>query len=84
MALQGSDDITRETTVYNSHLKNEFTEVNCVICVMVHNWTTQEHENIKQFVSVIKILLILSDLWRVGGFLWVHRFPPPIKLTTTI
>jgi hypothetical protein len=37
MALQGSDDITRETTVYNSHLKNEFTEVNCVICVMVHN-----------------------------------------------
>jgi len=21
MALQGSDDITRETTVYNSHLK---------------------------------------------------------------
>ena len=51
---------------------------------MVHNWTTQEHENIKQFVSVIKILLFLSDLWQVGGFLRVLRFPPPIKLTTTI
>jgi hypothetical protein len=35
---------------------------------MVHTWTTQEQENIKQFVSVIKILLFLSDLWQVGGF----------------
>ena len=26
----------------------------------------------------------VSDLWQVGGFLWVHGFPPPIKLTATI
>ena len=24
----------------------------------------------------------VSDLWQVSGFLWVLRFPPPIKLTT--
>ena len=26
----------------------------------------------------------VSDLRQVGGFIWVLRFPPPIKLTTTI
>jgi hypothetical protein len=26
----------------------------------------------------------VSDLWQVGGFLWVLRFPPPIKLTATM
>ena len=26
----------------------------------------------------------VSDLWQVSGFLWVLRFPPPIKLTITI
>jgi hypothetical protein len=26
----------------------------------------------------------VSDLWQVGGFLWVLQFPPPIKLTATI
>ena len=26
----------------------------------------------------------ISDLQQVGGFLWVLRFPPPIKLTATI
>ena len=51
---------------------------------MVHTWTTQAQENIKQFASVITILLFVSDLWQVGGFLRVLRFPPPIKLTTTI
>ena len=25
-----------------------------------------------------------SDLWQVGGFLRVERFPPPIKMKTTI
>jgi hypothetical protein len=28
--------------------------------------------------------LFVSDLWQVGGFLWVLRFPPPIKLTAMI
>jgi hypothetical protein len=27
---------------------------------------------------------IVSDLRQVGGFLWVFRFPPSIKLTATV
>jgi hypothetical protein len=30
------------------------------------------------------VLKFVSDLRQVGGFLRVLRFPPPIKLTTTI
>jgi hypothetical protein len=30
------------------------------------------------------VIKFVSDLWQVGGFLCVLRFPPPIKLTTTI
>jgi hypothetical protein len=37
--------------------------------------------NLMQPLYVIKFF---SDLRQVGGFLWVLRFPPPIKLTATI
>jgi len=30
------------------------------------------------------VIKVVSDLLQVGGFLWVLRFPPPIKLTATI
>ena len=30
------------------------------------------------------VIKFVSDLRQVGGFLRVHRFPPPIKLTATI
>jgi hypothetical protein len=30
------------------------------------------------------VINVVSDLRQVGGFLWVLRFPPPIKLTATI
>jgi len=30
------------------------------------------------------VIKFVSDLWQVGGFLLVLRFPSPIKLTTTI
>ena len=30
------------------------------------------------------VLKFVSDLRKVGSFLWVLRFPPPIKLTTKI
>jgi hypothetical protein len=30
------------------------------------------------------VIKFVSDMRRVGGFLQVLRFPPPIKLTTTI
>jgi hypothetical protein len=30
------------------------------------------------------VIQFVCDLRQVGGFLWPHRFPPPIKLTTMI
>ena len=30
------------------------------------------------------VMKFVSDLRQVGGFLWVLRFPQPIKLTATI
>jgi len=30
------------------------------------------------------VIKFVSDLQQVGGFLRIHRFPPLIKLTTTI
>ena len=30
------------------------------------------------------VITFLSDLRQISGFLWVLRFPPPIKLTATI
>jgi hypothetical protein len=29
------------------------------------------------------VIKTVGDLWQVGGFLRVLRFPPPINLTTT-
>ena len=30
------------------------------------------------------VIKFVSDLRQVGGILWVHQFPPPIKLIATI
>jgi len=30
------------------------------------------------------VIKFVGDLRKVGGFLWVLRFPPPIKLTSLI
>ena len=30
------------------------------------------------------VIKFVSDLQKVSGFLWVLRYPPPIKLTATI
>ena len=30
------------------------------------------------------VIKFVSDWWQVGGFLRILRFPPPIKLTSTI
>jgi hypothetical protein len=30
------------------------------------------------------VIKFVSDLRKVGGFLWMLRFPPPTKLTATI
>ena len=31
----------------------------------------------------IMVIKFVSDLWQAGGFLWVLRLPPSIKLTAT-
>ena len=30
------------------------------------------------------VIKFVSDLRQVGGFFWILRFPPPVKLTSTI
>ena len=30
------------------------------------------------------VITFVSDLWEVGDFLWVLRFPAPTKLTATM
>ena len=37
-----------------------------------------------QYFIQYYVIKFVSDLRQVSGFLWVLRFPPPIKLTTTI
>jgi hypothetical protein len=46
--------------------------------VVSSNHTHGEVYSIQHYV-----IKVVSDLRQVGGFLWVLRFPPPIKLTTT-
>jgi hypothetical protein len=36
------------------------------------------------YITQLYVIKFASDLRQVGGFLRVLRFPPPIKLTTTI
>jgi hypothetical protein len=40
--------------------------------------------NNNQLIVQHYVMKSVSDLWQVGGFLRVLRFPPPIKLTATI
>jgi hypothetical protein len=48
-----------------------------------HHWCCEfeswSGKGVQQYV-----IKFVSNLWQVGGFLWVLRFPPPIKLTATI
>jgi hypothetical protein len=51
-----------------------------VICVVISNPTNGNVYSIQLYV-----IKYVSDLQQVGGFLWVPKFPPPIKqLTVTI
>ena len=47
--------------------------------VVSSNPTHDEVYSIQHYV-----IKFVSDLWKVGGFLRVLRFPPPIKLTATM
>ena len=55
---------------------------------MVHfpyvNWGRRGHTHGKVYSIQLYVIKFVSDLRQVGGFLRVLRFPPPIKLTSTI
>ena len=40
--------------------------------------------NVVSQITVRRVIKYVSDLWQIGGYLRVLRFPPPIKLTATI
>jgi len=46
--------------------------------------STYHHYNYQFKAIQHYVIKFVSDLLQVGGFLWVVRFPSPIKLTTTI
>jgi hypothetical protein len=49
------------------------------IIIDVVNFESDHDDGVQHFA-----IKFVSDLGQVGGFLWFLRFPPPIKLTTTI
>ena len=53
----------------------------CILIVLANHILSRSDE-----VYLIQhyVIKFVSDLQQVGGFLWVLRFPPPIKLTATI
>jgi hypothetical protein len=55
--------------------------VKCTCCFKVCLWIILYVLMLFYYYYVIKFI---SDLRQVGGFLRVLRFPPPIKLTSTI
>ena len=48
-----------------------------------HNWCCEFESRSGRGVQYY-VIKFVSDLQQVGGFLWVLRFPPPIKLAATI
>jgi hypothetical protein len=55
--------------------------INTLYWPIPHNDTTLGGSNDFSSSRVRYLIIFVSDLWHVGGFL---RFPPPIKLTATI
>ena len=49
-----------------------------------HHWCEFESHSDEVYSIQHYVIKFVSDLWQVCGFLGVLRFPPPIKLTTTI
>ena len=56
----------------------------CAISAYYHKSCEFETHSGEVYSIQHYVIKIISDLWQVGGFLWVLQFPPPIKLTTTI
>ena len=48
------------------------------------NVASSNPAHVKVFSIQHYVIKFVSDLWQVGGFLRVLRFPPTIKLTATL
>jgi hypothetical protein len=53
---------------------------------LTHMFKIQVYISLSAFWSPIQhhVIKLVSNLWQVSSFLWVLRFSPPIKLTSTI
>ena len=51
-----------------------------IICLL----TCSCYVNIRFYLFLLRVIMFVSDLWHVGGFLRVLRFSPPKKLTASI
>jgi len=54
-----------------------------VIQCTTYVWNIQR-KNSEVYSIQHYVIKFVIDLWQVGGFLWVLRIPPSIKLDTTI
>ena len=65
--------------IWQLELQIHMQSVNITTNVVSSNPSHSEVYSIQLYV-----IRFVIDLRQVGGFLWVLRFPPPIKLTVTI
>jgi hypothetical protein len=65
---------------FNYNICMIYTGQSVPITTKVVSWNPDHDEVYSILHYVIKFV---SDLWQVSGFLWVFRFPPPIKMNTT-
>ena len=62
------------------HMVVEFTTT----CAITAKVVSSNHVHGEVYSIQHYVIKFVSDLQQVDGFLWVFRFPPPIKLTATI
>ena len=56
----------------------------CAISAYRHQDCELEFRSWPGVINTTYVITFVSDLWQVGGFLWVLFYPLPIKLTTMI
>jgi hypothetical protein len=78
--------LTSFTRWLRGHCGRDCMVVGCTTTYAIsayHHWCCEFESRSRRGVQHY-VITIVSDLRQVGGFHWVLRFPPPIKLTATI
>ena len=74
--------------LFMNELKNLTNTKKYVFCAKKKNATQilelKSHRKGEVYSIQHYVIKFVSDLCKVGDFLWVHRFPPPFTLTSTI